>query len=373
MLERGEEQKLNMAVIGLAHWYWAMGAARAIALSADAHLNAIIAEDAELAEVTAGLYNADRWGTDYQTVLADPQVDAVVITGTTASHDEIGLAAAQAGKHILIGKPISRTLGGADKIIQAAQDNDVRLVCLGAGTAPDDPVKALIDKDVIGKPYAVTSSVRAVLPLRAPGVAEVGWFSDVSKAAGGAFIDHAIYAAAMLGLYFESVVSRVYAEMDKMVHKEWTVEDYGIAFLRFRNGAIGTVESTFGATPHTMHSLLVTGPEGEIEMRGDEITITTEAEPYNTPHTIELLPPNPIYKTIYEHEMPYVGNVAGAATMIDEFVDVVRTGRSTVNSPQAAREGLEICLAAYKSVEDGAPVSLPLEEDVDVASILPKI
>jgi len=368
-----KDRQLRIAIIGLDHWYWAMGSARAVALNPETELAAIVANDRDQAKATASVYGAEWWGIDSAPVLADPQIDAVVITGTTASHDELATQAAAAGKHILIGKPISRTLTGADRIIQAARSNDVRLVCFGAGPNPGDPVKALVDQDIIGEPYAVTSSVRAIVPLRAPGVAEPGWFVDATQAAGGAFIDHAIYAAAMLGMFFGSTVESVHAEMRKMVHKEWTVEDWGVAFLRYKNGAMGTVESTFGHTPYGINMMVVTGPKGEIERRGAQITMTTQGPPYNNPHTINRLPPNPFYRTIEDHRAPAIGNAAVAADMITEFVEVIRTGRETLNSPEAAREGLEVCLAAYKSVEIGAPVRLPLVGDVDVPAILARL
>ena len=134
----------------------------------------MVGEDGEQTRQAAEMYGAGWWGLDYEAALSDPQVAAVVITTTTRRHDEIAVAAAEAGKHILIGKPISRTLGGADAIIQATRDNGVTLLGIGAGPNPNDPVKRLLDQGVIGRPYAATSSWRARLPLRAPGVEEVG-------------------------------------------------------------------------------------------------------------------------------------------------------------------------------------------------------
>ena len=123
----------------------------------------------------------------------------------------------------MISKPLARTLAGADRIIQAVRENGVIMTGIGAGPNPTDPVMQLVSKGVIGRPYAATSSCRARTPLKAPGCTDVGWFKDASKASGGAFVDHAIYAATRLQMIFDSKVESVYARMGKMVHKDWDV------------------------------------------------------------------------------------------------------------------------------------------------------
>jgi len=365
--------RIGIGIIGLDHWYWALGCAYAIALIPEARLVAVADRDEAWARGVAQVYGAEHSYRDYQELLAHPEVDAVLITTTTAMQDEVAVACAQAGKHILIGKPVSRTLRGADAILQAVQDNGVRMMALAAGPRPGDPIKALIDEGAIGRPYAVYDSIRAIPPLRAPGVREPGWFADPHQAAGGAFIDHAIYAIGVLRKYFDSEVASVYAEMAKFVFTDWEVEDYGIAFIRFQNGAIATVESTFGGTIQTESAMVVTGTDGEIEQKGGQLSVLGKNPPYQIPHIVQFLPQNKVYKTFEELSVPEPPYAAGYRPVIEDFIERVTTGQEFVNTGEDARAGLEACLAAYQSVATGAPVYLPLQGEVDVPVILAQL
>jgi len=363
-------ERTGIGIIGLDHWYWALGCAYAIGLTPEAKLVAIADLDRAWAGEVADVYGSERFYDRYEDLLTDPEVEAVLITTTSAMQEEVGIACAQAGKHILIGKPISRTLRGADAVLQAVETNGVRMMALAAGPRPGDPIKALIDEGAIGEPYAVYDSIRAIPPLRAPGIDEPGWFADPHQAAGGAFIDHAIYAVGVLRKYFDSEVASVYAEMAKFVLKDWEVEDYGIAFLKFENGAVATVESTFGGTIQTVNAMVVTGTEGEIEQKDGQLTVLGSNPPYQNVHTVQFLPPNAAYKTFGEISVPEPPYAGGYKPVIEDFIQRVTTGQEFVNTGQDARAGLEACLAAYQSASIGAPVKLPLEDEVDVPSIL---
>lgn len=115
----------KIAILGLEHWYWAYPIAGAVSAMKDAELTYVIGEDEEQTQKTADLMRAKHWGTDYRIALEDPEVDIVVIMPTTNRHEELAIAAANAKKHILISKPLARTLAGADRIIQAVRENGV--------------------------------------------------------------------------------------------------------------------------------------------------------------------------------------------------------------------------------------------------------
>ena len=363
----------KIAILGLEHWYWAYPIAGAVSAMKDAELTYVIGEDEEQTQKTADLMRAKHWGTDYRIALEDPEVDIVVIMPTTNRHEELAIAAANAKKHILISKPLARTLAGADRIIQAVRENGVIMTGIGAGPNPTDPVMQLVSKGVIGRPYTATSSCRARTPLKAPGCTDVGWFKDASKASGGAFVDHAIYAATRLQMIFDSKVESVYARMGKMVHKDWDVEDYGIAILTYENGAIATIESTFGATEYTVNNFLLTGTEGEIQADDDTLKITGSKEPYKVPQITRTLPRNPVYLTLEDYANPFNTQADAGTAMIKELIDVIDNGAVSLNTPENARIGLEICLASYLSLKTGTAVKLPLTEDVDVPAILAEV
>ena len=363
--------KKRIGIIGLEHWYWALGCAYGCALNPSAELAAVCDEREEMARKIARTYGAKRHYRDYRDLLKDPEVDAVVVTTSTDLHDEVAEAASKAGKDILVGKPISRTLRGADRIIASAKKAGVKLMAIAVGIGRGDRVKGLIDAGAIGRPYVVHSKALTIEPLRAPGVDEPGWFADPDRASGGGFIDHGCYAVGTCRYYFGSEVKSVYALMGKYLFRTWDVEDHGIALLHFQNGEIATLESTFTA-PYGYHGgMLIIGTEGEIELRDGKLSIWGKKEPYQERQVFDLQPPNPVFDTSYtEVPVPVPPSGPYFKATLDEFVDYLVTGTAPLGTPEDARKSLEACLAAYQSVATGAPVELPLREEVDVPYIL---
>jgi len=364
-------KKVGVGIIGLDHWYWALGSAYNILVSSDAELVAIADPNEEELKKVAGAHRAKTFYTDYHSLLENPEVDAVIITTATSQHTEVATAAAKAGKHILIGKPIARTLKEADIIINIAKKAKVKLMAMAAGPLPGDPLMNFINQGVIGDPFAAYVSMLAIPPLRAPGINEPGWFVDPLKAAGGGFIDHAVYDVALLRKYFDSDVERVYAEMGKFVHKGYEVEDHGIALIKFKDGSVATVESSFTAAVESHSRKVIVGTEGEMEMVENRISVWSRKEPYNQRTTIELRPPPLVFSRTYV-EVPAAlpPFASGYKPTIDEFIKCVKENREPPITGEDARATLEVLLACYQSVKEGKPITLPLKTDVDVAEIL---
>lgn len=363
--------KIGIGIIGLDHWYWALGSAYDISINPNAQLVAISDPNEEYVKKIAKIYGAETYYTDYHKLLENPKIDGIIITTTTSMHRDVAVAAAKAGKDILIGKPIARTLKEAREIIDSAKNAGVKLMAMAAGVLPGDPIKRLIDNGVIGEPFAASASLFAILPLGEPGVLEPGWFVDPNKAAGGGFIDHAVYLAAQLRGYFNSEVKRVYAEIGKFIHKRYSVEDYGIAVLRFENNSIATIESTFTAPVSSHNFMRIIGTEGEIEVSGNIISIWSKKEPYNQKTCIETSPPNPVFDRSYVEKpvpLPPFANVYKPT--VDEFIKCIHENRQPAVTGEDAYKVLEVCLAAYESIKERKPIQLPLEKETDVPEIL---
>lgn len=364
-------RKVGIGIIGLDHWYWALGCAYNTAINPSAELVAISDPDKEKVKRISRVYGAKTWYTNYQKLLENPEVNGIVVTTTTSLHPKVVIAATKAGKDVLVGKPIARTLEEADQILRASEKAGIKIMAMAAGPLPGDPVKKLIDEDAIGKPFVAHFSLFTIPPLSEPGVIEPGWFVEPRKAAGGGFIDHAVYGIALLRSYFGSEVTRVYAEMGKFVHKKFNVEDHGIAIVRFKDGSIATLESSFTAQEQTHSSTIIIGTEGEIEMRGNTISIWSKKEPYKNRMSLELLPPSPVYaKTYVEISAPAPPFAGGYKSTLDEFIQCMLEDREPLLTGKDARAVLEICLAAYESVRIGKPVALPLKTKVNVPDIV---
>jgi len=363
--------KVGIGIVGLDHWYWALGCAYNTAINPDAELIAIAHPNEGEAKRVSTIYGAKTYYTDYHTLLENPKIDGIVVTTTTRMHSSVAMAAAKAGKDVLVGKPIARTLKEADQIIEASEKAGIKLMAMAAGPLPGDPVKKLIDEGAIGRPFAAHFSLWAIPPLRAPGIDEPGWFTLPQEAAGGAFIDHAIYDVALLRGYFGSEVDRVYAEMAKFIHKTYEVEDHGVAILRFRDGSVATVESSFTASVQSHGRRIVVGTDGEIETERNMISIWGKKEPYRQKTFVETIPSEPVFSRTYvEIPVPTPPFASGYKPTIDEFVACIREDREPATTGKDARAVLEICLAAYGSIKEGRPVKLPLEIQVDVPAIL---
>jgi predicted dehydrogenase len=364
-------KKIGIGIIGLDHWYWALGSAYNIITSSDAELVAIADPNEDELKKVVNVYKAKTFYTDYHLLLENPEVDAVIITTTTSKHAEVATAAAKAGKHILIGKPIARSLKEADSIINEAERTKVKLMAMAAGPLPGDILMSFIEQGVIGEPFAAHCSLMAIPPLRAPGINEPGWFVDPLKAAGGGFIDHAVYDVALLRKYFDSEVERVYAEMGRFIHKEYQVEDHGIALIRFKDGSIATVESSFTASNESHGRKLIIGTEGEMEMVENRISIWSRKEPYKQRTTIEFRSPPPVFSRAYvEVSTPIPPFASLYKPTIDEFIQCIKEDKAPAVTGKDARAVLEITLACYQSVKEGRPVTLPLKTDVDVVAVL---
>ncbi len=125
-------------------------------------LVAVADERQDYAEQFARRYGAEAAYRDYRAVLERDDVDIVVVTSYTSAHAEHCIAAAQAGKHILLDKPIATTIEDATRIIEAAREHKVKLMMayLLRFIPAYQRAKALIEEGVIGRPTSAFYSIR---------------------------------------------------------------------------------------------------------------------------------------------------------------------------------------------------------------------
>ena len=224
---------INVGIIGAG----AFGAQHATAIAA---LDGVHLMAASRTNKPALAEFSQRFGcqgyTDYHDLLANPKIDAVVIATPHHLHTHIVEDAAQAGKHILLEKPMAPTLAECDRIVEVTRLAGIKLMVGHTGHfIPALRVaKNMLDSGEMGDVvYGVsTKSKQWMNPDRRE------WHLDRAQG-GGMWMTIGVHALDQLTWLMGAPVERVSAEMQTRFHDQ-QADDTGVAFLRYANGATGT-------------------------------------------------------------------------------------------------------------------------------------
>ena len=202
---------------------------------------------------------------DYNELLADPEIDAVLVCSPTDTHAEISIAAAKAGKHIFYEKPIDYDLNRIDMVLEAVKASGVKFQ-VGFNRRFDHNFARInqVTKDgVIGDPHIIKITSRDPEP---PPVSYV-------KVSGGIFLDMAIHDFDMARFQAGSEVTEVYAIGDSLVDPEIGKAgdvDTAITTLKFENGAMAVIDNSRKAAYGYDQWVEFFGSKGSVEARNDK-------------------------------------------------------------------------------------------------------
>jgi UDP-N-acetyl-2-amino-2-deoxyglucuronate dehydrogenase len=194
-------------------------------------------------------------------LLADSEVDAVTICSPSGAHLEPALAAAAAGKHIIVEKPLEITTERCDKIIRAAADANVKLGVTFQSRFHESAqlLKAAIDAGRFG---TITLGDAYVKWFRSQAYYDSGaWRGTWALDGGGALMNQAIHSVDLL-LWLMGPVAEVNARTATMTHERIEVEDVAVAHLLFQSGALGVIEATTTAFPGSLKRIEISGNQG---------------------------------------------------------------------------------------------------------------
>lgn len=328
-----------------------------------------VAEKAEAAKAEFGTPDA-YVTTDYTELLADPTIDVVNVCTWNVSHAEITCAALEAGKHVLVEKPMAITGADARRMVETAKRTGKKLSVgfQNRFRAENQFLHRAISEGRLGEVYAGKAHA-----VRRRGVPTWGVFTDKEKQGGGPLIDlggHAIDLALWFMDNYEvaSVTGVVnYKLGDKPEGNmmgpwdpaSYTVEDSAFGFVRFTNGASLFVEASWALNVADSREACVTlcGTEGGAD------TIQVAGSP-NLKVTLNHVVGGDLVKT-----SPEVGAVVFSpgkpprAAMDQAAVDEARTWLAAIANDtdpvvtgEQAAVVTEILDAIYTSAATGKPV-----------------
>ena len=210
-------------------------------LAHNAELVAVMEINAEFAESLRAKWNAKRAYTSDMELLADPEIDAVYIASPVFLHAQQAMAAADAGKHILIEKPLAMTSEEGQKVIDYCHAKGVQIAAglmMRFGSYVQ-VMKQKIAEGKIGRVASGYSQFTCWYPDM-PG----NWRQSKKNGGGGAMMDMGVHCIDLMQYITGSKVCQVAAFHDTLSF-QYEVEDSSMVLLRLENGAQCVVQSNF--------------------------------------------------------------------------------------------------------------------------------
>jgi myo-inositol 2-dehydrogenase / D-chiro-inositol 1-dehydrogenase len=301
--------------------------------------------------------------TDFRALLDLKEIDLVVLGLPNDLHCEAALAAAQAGKHVVVEKPMALNLAECDQMIAACERAGVILgyaeeICFAPKYVR---LKRLIDEGALGKVHLVKQSEKHDGP-------HAGWFYNTRRSGGGVTFDmgcHAIeFFRWLLGGSSESgkaEIKSVFAQMGTYVHGDKTDgDDEAVLLLTFDGGEIGLAEESWNKPGGMDDRAEVFGTDGQAYadlLHGNAIRAYSRG---GYGYAVEKAGATagwtyPIYEEIWNYGFPQE---------MQHFVSCVREGRQPSENGHDGRAVVEAVHALYASAARGQKIEMPFHTDL---------
>ncbi|MBP5622949.1 MAG: Gfo/Idh/MocA family oxidoreductase, partial [Thermoguttaceae bacterium] len=207
---------------------------------------------------------------DFKEFLADPDVQIVTVGTPSGAHLDPAVAAAKAGKHVIVEKPLEVTTERCDQIIDACEKAGVTLSTVFPSRfhQSSQQLKKAIEAGRFGK---LTLGDAIVKWYRTQQYYDSGvWRGTWKLDGGGALMNQAIHSVDLL-LWLMGDVEEVSALTGLVAHENIEVEDVCVASLRFKNGALGLLEATTAAYPGYLKRIETHGDKGSAVIEEEDI------------------------------------------------------------------------------------------------------
>src|SRR3954469_25642948 len=333
--------RVNVGLVGLG--YWGPNLLRALFELPDVEVSYICDLDPERLERFGRRYPSARPTRDFENLLADPHVDAVVIATPVFTHFGLASRALQAGKHVFVEKPLASTSAEAGELLELADSMDRAIMC--GHTFLYSPavreVKRIIQSGDLGEIYFISSS-RVNLGLHQRDVSVV-W-------------DLGPHDFSILLYWMEEMPEWVGAVGRDSVVKG--IPDVAFIDLGFPSGALSHVELSWLA-PSKLRRTVVVGSQKMVvydDSSSEPVRVFDSGVEYEDPETFGQ------YQLSYrtgDIVSPRLETTEPIAMELAGFLDGIRIGRAPEGNPALAANVVKLIEAAEASLEErGAPTQI---------------
>lgn len=286
-----------------------------------------------------------------------PEIKLVAIATESGIHAEIALYCIDKGVNVIIEKPMAMSMADAEEIIRRSNEKKVKVsVChQNRFNIAVQQMRQALEAGRFGKISHGSINVRwnrnkdyyDQAPWRGK------WASD-----GGCLFNQCIHGIDLLRWMMGDEVEEIYGVTKQQYHHYLECEDIGMAVVKFKNGAVGTIEGTVNVYPKNLEeTLYLFGETGTVKIGGKS---TNNIDVWDFADESAEDQKN---KGLQEQTSNVYGN--GHTSLYADVIDAIEKDRKPYIDAVAGRNAVEMILAIYQSAATGKPVKLPLR---DVAS-----
>ena len=292
--------------------------------------------------------------TDYKKMLEENELELVSIATESGKHAAIALDAIDAGVSVIIEKPMAMNIADAEEIIKRAAEKHVKVSACHQNrfNVAIQEVRKAIEGDRFGKLSHASINVRW---NRNKGYYDQAPWRGTWEEDGGCLMNQCIHGIDLLRWMMGDEVVEVYGATRQQFHDYLEAEDVGVAVVKFKNGAIGTIEGTTNVYPQNLEeTLYLFGENGTVKV-GGKSTNTIDVWDFKDETSEDQK-----NKGLEEETSNVYGN--GHTSLFADVIEAIKEDRAPYVDGVAGRNALEMVLAIYKSQKEGAPVRLPLTD-----------
>ena len=312
---------------------------------------------AELATKAAQQFGLERVFASADELIASSDLDAVIVAVPNKSHAPLTVAALEAGKHVLVEKPMALNAAAAREIVEAAKKSGRTVMVAHQMRWLPQPLEAkrMADAGELGEVYSAKCGM-----MRRKNIPGWGsWFTRMDESGGGPLIDIGVHVLDMAMWLLGnpkpvSVFGSTYAKFgpDRRGLGSWgtpqwdghfDVEDLATAMIKMDNGSTLTLDVSWAVNTlsDNSHFVDLMGTEGGVSIRGKRLVFTTQK--FDRPVDVEANPTQAI---------------DDRTLLSRHFIDCVRSGERPISDAVSGLVNNTILDAIYESARTGRAVEL---------------
>ena len=292
--------------------------------------------------------------TDYKQMIDENKLDLISIATESGVHAEIALYCIEKNINIIIEKPIAMSIKDADEIIYLADKKNVKVAACHQNrfNLAVQEMRNALEQGRFGKISHGSINVRW---NRNKSYYDQAAWRGKWESDGGALMNQCIHGIDLLRWMLGDDIEEIYGVTRQQFHSYMEAEDVGLAVLKFKNGAIGSVEGTVNVYPKNLEeTLYLFGENGTVKLGG---AATNNIDVWDFVDSSEKDSDN---RGLTETACNVYGN--GHTSLFKDMISAIEENRQPYVNAVDGRNALEVVLAIYKSQKTGMPVKLPLKE-----------